>query len=467
MVNNLSTLPCTVFDDVGAHTKKEIPWSLDIVDPDVTWLSKESCPLLKLAVFGDQSTDRGSLRSNKNVVAITGAEGDYDGESFAIEDAVALFEQSGIEGVFYTSASHTPENPRWRILLPFSKQYTGTQSEMKAWREAALKKAESIIGMQFEPESYVLSQSYYIGPVKGADFSCYHCAGVPIDQGIDFTTVEVRQAKPAPPPATNKPNDAEAEYFLSHVSPDCDYQTWVSVGMALRDKFDEAGLPLWDNWSAKGDKYAGTGATADKWGSFQGSGVTYSTLAGLAQDNGATVDKFNIVSDEDAGIQAEIIRLAGLSELKYEQERTGAATDLDIRASVLDKLVKVARLEIAATAESHDEVVGELEPWDSPVDGNAIALEVVELLKRHTVQPAMGYEAITLWCLGTYVFDCFRIFPRLCLHSPQKRCGKTTTIELVEAIAHRTLISSNITASVLFRAIDAWKPTILADEADT
>jgi uncharacterized protein DUF3631/primase-like protein len=462
-------LPCTIFDDVGAQQKRELPWSPDIVDPAITWLSKEDCPLIKLALFGDQPTERGSLRSNKNVIAITGAEGDYDGEVFAIEDAVALFEQSGIEGVFYTSASHTPDKPRWRLLLPFSKDYTGTPAELKAWRTAALKKAESIIGMQFEPESYVLSQSYYVGPVKGADFACYHCEGIPIDMGIDFSTVEVTKPKPAPNQETVATDDAESEaqYFLDHIPPDCDYQTWVAVGMGLKSKFGDGGLALWDAWSAKGDKYDGAQNTAAKWGSFQGDGVTYSTVAGLAQDNGASVDKFNIVSDEDAAMLAEITRLASLPEVKYEQERTAAAGLLAIRASALDKLVKQTRQEIAAAQYSHDEVVTDIEPWDSPVDGNAVALEIVELLRRHTVQPAMGYEAITLWCIGTYVFDGFRIFPRLTLHSPQKRCGKTTTLELIEAIAHRTLISSNVTASVLFRAIDAWKPTVLADEADT
>lgn len=465
----VTALPCTLFDDVGAHSKKEIQWSPGIADPAVTYLSKEYCPLIKMAVFGNQPTPKGSLRSNGNVVAITGAEGDYDGEVFPIEDAVAAFEPTGIEAVFYTSASHTPEKPRWRILLPFSKEYTGTQAEMKAWRTAALKKAEGIIGTEFEPESYTLSQSYYIGPVKGAAFEYFHCEGIPIDIGIDFSAVEVITPKPAPQQEAVPTDTAETEarYFLDHISPDIEYPTWVSVGMALKHKFGDAGLALWDAWSAKGEKYAGCKDTASKWESFAGEGITFSTLAGLAQANGASVDKFNVVSDEDAAIQAEITRLAGLPEIKYEQERSAAAGQLEIRAAVLDKLVKQARLELAVTQHSHDEVVSDIEPWDTPVDGNAVALEVVELLKRHTVQPVAGYEAIALWCLGTYVFDAFRIFPRLTLHSPQKRCGKTTTLELVEAIAHRTLISSNVTASVLFRAIDAWKPTILADEADT
>tara|TARA_R110002072_G_scaffold301652_1_gene481865 strand:+ start:4086 stop:5585 length:1500 start_codon:yes stop_codon:yes gene_type:complete len=169
----------------------------------------------------------------------------------------------------------------------------------------------------------------------------------------------------------------------------------------------------------------------------------------------------------EAQTDAEIKRLAGLPEIKYEQERTEVAKSLEVRASVLDKLVKQTRVELAVTESSHDEVVSDIEPWDSPVDGNAVVIEMVELLRRHTVLPSMGHEAIALWCAGTYVYDAFRIFPRLCLHSPQKRCGKTTTLEVIEALSRRTLIASNVSASVIFRAIEAWHPTILADEADT
>ncbi len=170
---------------------------------------------------------------------------------------------------------------------------------------------------------------------------------------------------------------------------------------------------------------------------------------------------------KDQVTEAEIARLAALPVIRYEQARTVAAAGLEIRASVLDRLVKSARMEIAALEYSHDEVVQQIEPWDHPVDGNVVALEIVNLLRRHTVQPTMGYEAIALWCIGSYVFDAFRIFPRLCLYSPQKRCGKTTTLEVIEAVARRSLIGSSITASVLFRAIESWRPTILADEADT
>jgi hypothetical protein len=75
--------------------------------------------------------------------------------------------------------------------------------------------------------------------------------------------------------------------------------------------------------------------------------------------------------------------------------------------------------------------------------------------------------AIALWILGTYCYDSFRIFPKLLLSSPEKRCGKSTLLEIIRSMSHRALMASNITPSAIFRCIDAWKPTLLIDEADT
>src|SRR5262245_44239666 len=40
--------------------------------------AKEELPWLKFAQFGERRTDRGSLRHDKNVLAVTGVEADYD-----------------------------------------------------------------------------------------------------------------------------------------------------------------------------------------------------------------------------------------------------------------------------------------------------------------------------------------------------------------------------------------------------
>lgn len=51
--------------------------------------------------------------------------------------------------------------------------------------------------------------------------------------------------------------------------------------------------------------------------------------------------------------------------------------------------------------------------------------------------------------------------------SPEKRCGKTTALSVVSALTPRAMHAVNISASVLFRVIEKYKPTVMVDEADT
>jgi hypothetical protein len=56
--------------------------------------------------------------------------------------------------------------------------------------------------------------------------------------------------------------------------------------------------------------------------------------------------------------------------------------------------------------------------------------------------------------------------PRLSIKSPEKGCGKTTLLDTVATLAARPLPSVNVTAAVVFRVVDQFKPTYLIDEAD-
>jgi hypothetical protein len=113
----------TIFDDVKALTARLVQMDeADLVeliaDPDEV-PTKDAAPLIKLGRFGDNRTDKGALRHDSNPIEVTGCEGDYDGERVPMENAAALLEQAGIRALFYTSPSHTPDKPRWRVLLPF------------------------------------------------------------------------------------------------------------------------------------------------------------------------------------------------------------------------------------------------------------------------------------------------------------------------------------------------------------
>lgn len=99
------------------------------------------------------------------------------------------------------------------------------------------------------------------------------------------------QAPPAPPPSRTFDRitpTGEVEELLSHLPADLTYSDWVSVLMALHDRYNgsDEGLALADAWSATGAKYR-KGEVAAKWGSFKRSGVSWATIPALARQHGA------------------------------------------------------------------------------------------------------------------------------------------------------------------------------------
>ena len=76
--------------------------------------------------------------------------------------------------------------------------------------------------------------------------------------------------------------------LLAFVNADCDYNEWVTVGMAIHHCLNGGGIELWDEWSSKGAKYCG-GATIQKhWHSFgkTANPVGYGTLLHYANEGG-------------------------------------------------------------------------------------------------------------------------------------------------------------------------------------
>lgn len=48
---------------------------------------------------------------------------------------------------------------------------------------------------------------------------------------------------------------ADIADMLAHIDPDCPYDQWIRIGMAVHHSTGGTGLALWDAWSARGDKY--------------------------------------------------------------------------------------------------------------------------------------------------------------------------------------------------------------------
>lgn len=116
----------TVFPDLsGSRCRQELHTTESLANLMFTKRrSKGACELLKLAQFGPERTDKGSLRHDGNVASINGVEVDYDGGEISFADAESRLAQLNIECIIYTSPSHTPERPRWRVLCPTAEPIT-------------------------------------------------------------------------------------------------------------------------------------------------------------------------------------------------------------------------------------------------------------------------------------------------------------------------------------------------------
>jgi hypothetical protein len=173
------------------------------------------------------------------------------------------------------------------------------------------------------------------------------------------------------------------------------------------------------------------------------------------------------VTDADV----EIARLAKLSALQYEQERKAAAEKLDVRASILDKLVQAERERLGLGGDDgkqgHAIAFPEPELWTEPVNGAALLNGIAAAIRRHVVLPKSAYHTAALWALHTYLIDRFLVSPRLGIRSPTKGCGKTLLLDVLGRLVARPLPTASVTPAAIFRVVEAHRPTLLIDEADT
>lgn len=161
-----------------------------------------------------------------------------------------------------------------------------------------------------------------------------------------------------------------------------------------------------------------------------------------------------------------IAELAELPPLEYEQQRKAEAKRLGIRATALDLEVKQYRQQ-AERANGEAGLFPEVEPWPHPVSGAELLQALSDSAKRFLTLPEHGDIALSMWAVFTHLIDAAEVSPILAITAPEKRCGKTTTLHWLGGIVAKPLPASNMTAAVVFRAVEKWQPTLLIDEADT
>ncbi len=104
-------------------------------------------------------------------------------------------------------------------------------------------------------------------------------------------------------------------------------------------------------------------------------------------------------------------------------------------------------------------------PWPEPVGGVGLLRDAEAFFTRYVVLPKGVPLVVSAWALTTYLMDAFDAHPILAVTSPEKQCGKTRLLEVLEQLVLRPIRTPNLSAASLFRLIAEAGPTLLIDEA--
>lgn len=272
------------FSDFKALTKhdRQGTWP-EIVsmlrNPDV-YASKEACPLLVMATFGDKATASGCLRNSENVHTLTAVFCDYDGEQMPMVEARDTLSMWSLKAVFYTSASHAPDKPRYRVLLPLSRPYPPEALY------AFVARVNGILCGTLDRGSFDSSRGYFFGRVSGVVYEVLEADGHCIDEAAWLDAGAIGPAKTitaAPidpemilPPASDETlaDLKSALAFLADKGYADHYPEYSPVGMALKAESRNGREPelqaLFLEFARGSTRFAGESEVLRDWERFNG-----------------------------------------------------------------------------------------------------------------------------------------------------------------------------------------------------
>ncbi len=169
-------------------------------------------------------------------------------------------------------------------------------------------------------------------------------------------------------------------------------------------------------------------------------------------------------ADAESEHDAALRHLAGLSPIEYDNVRQEKADELGCRVATLDDAVKNAQRH---EDDSIMKGITDPEPWPEPVCGAELLDQLVSEIESYCKMVPGASSAIALWVLHTYCLAAATVSPILLINSPEKRCGKTTLLAVLNFLVLRPAPASNISPAVLFRAIEKYHVTLLIDEGET
>mgnify|MGYP000857343354 CR=1 FL=1 len=157
-----------------------------------------------------------------------------------------------------------------------------------------------------------------------------------------------------------------------------------------------------------------------------------------------------------------LARLAKMTPLQYDRCREEYASILGVRAATLDKEVIALRKDGKAS----NELFVDDDPWPEPMNPAELLHEIDRTIRRFIVCQPEARHAAVLWVAYTWFVDVVQVAPIALITAPERACGKTQMLSLMARLSYRPLPASSISPAALFRAIEAYSPTLFLDEVD-
>jgi len=102
-----------------------------------------------------------------------------------------------------------------------------------------------------------------------------------------------------------------------------------------------------------------------------------------------------------------------------------------------------------------------------PLQGIGVVADVARFVATYIALPESSVLVISSWVLAAWLADKFDRFPHLAITSPEKRCGKTRLLQVIERVVPKPYNTANISPAALYRLVEKERPTLLLDEAQS
>jgi hypothetical protein len=251
-------LELTLFDGIKDTGKRDDSYSLRELSKLVharEMPSKSELPMMKLGRFGESRGGGRALRNDANLQSFCGVEGDHDAGTMSVSDAAARLRKAGIAGLIYSSPSHTPGLPRWRVMVPTS------QPLPSAERERLCARLNGVLEGALAPESFNLSQSFFYGRVHGsAEPELQLVDGRPIDGAPELDETAIGKGRSVGAAKRDRSDEAYGiacdvkrkrgsfEDFQAALSADPVLAEWAKDKRQVQRAWDRAAVPSDDDF---------------------------------------------------------------------------------------------------------------------------------------------------------------------------------------------------------------------------